>query len=246
MERLQKDYNNVLSLQTSSCESKEKKTKQKEKRTILKVCKDVMGYMMFNFLKPVDISSCYVAHKCFWALTKKQYMLVMKSKHLSFLGTIEPYDHDLFEYFFRIHNLEKQNSICYRGDMMLMHSVECGNIKVFKRILQQPTLNLTNVQISNILYECGPSYKNYNGDMQFLFIDWCIEKGIDIEKLICDEKNGFIDKKILPEILKKLVEYNCVERVQKLKNVYKIDVPRKFIIYTNNTKMIDYLRLYGI
>lgn len=208
--------------------------------------KDVIGYMLFNYLKPQDIMSCYLAHRKFHALPDFKLKLVKQTTKQGIGSAIEYKDNNLLKYIFKIHQLQSHSSICYRGDMMLQIATNAENLFAFKFILAQPKLDLSNNHIGEILIHCATSYRDHKCDFLYTFLNWCTDKQITLSQLQYnppfqpDHQINVIDS-----ILLHLVTTDRPYALPKLKYIHdtcNIQIPTHIIAQATNTTVTQYIK----
>lgn len=216
--------------------------------SILDVCKDVMGYMMFEFLNPKEIGMCLLSHPIFHALSDRQLRLTRKLSKITLSTAVQSHDHELFEYCFKFHNLKHKNPLCFRLDLILFTCVEVANIKVFTYLFETYNLNLDKDIVGRLLIECcGPYTTNGKCIIFNMLMKWIKQNEIDFNILnINILPRDTFKVNVKAETLQQCVRCDRVELLQIYKDEYGINVPISYRLYASSDKMRNYIQQNGV
>ena len=144
-------------------------------KTIYDLPKDVIRYILFNFMLPFHIAQCYRTAKVFRVLTPFQLSIVNNMRINGIGGAAHSGHIELFRHICKVQNLYSRPSVCYSGHIIIESCIEhynpsCGNHhEVLHDLLTRfPFFNLTLVEIQGILHSI-PKHL----DLYIEFVKWC-------------------------------------------------------------------------
>lgn len=144
-------------------------------KTIYDLPKDMIRYILFNFMVPFQIAQCYRTAKVFRVLTPHQLTIVNSMRTIGVAGAAQSGHIELFRHICKVQKLYSRPSACYSGRIIIESCIEhynpsCGNHhEILHDLLTRfPSFNLTLVEIQDVLHLI-PKHL----DLYIEFVKWC-------------------------------------------------------------------------
>lgn len=219
-----------------------------EHQYLYRLPKEVLGYLMFNFLTPFEICKCLLTFcKIFHNnLSNSQMETIMKMRKFGVFDSVQKDDLEFTKHLFRVHNLDKWGSAgikILRLDKFLPMCAEAKSFKCFDFLCDKYEMDIQESTIANALLEAAKTHiqEDKNLYITMKFMDVCKARGIDVKTLHGTTDQAPYTTAVLHEILEKAVKCNRLNLLQNLNDKYDIKVPMNMIYLTNNTNVINYI-----
>ena len=225
--------------------------KEDDKITIRDIPLDVIGYMMFNFLTPKDISMCFRSCKLFHALSDTEIRLTKGLATRTLHHAVQTNDYELVKYSYRFHNLKHKNPLCVRLDQLLGLCIEAQYIEIFKFLFT--SYDLSNINISNhilgmLLIECCTYISSQDGgkDIIELLMQLVVFRKIDMSTFVSDVSlfNNVII--VRNEIMQECVKYDRFCVLDYFKDKHDIRPSLDLMLLAHSDKMKEYIQQNGV
>lgn len=217
--------------------------------TFYDIPREIIGHILFTFLSPTDIQSCFSISYMFHSLSKKQHDIIKRAGHITLHAAVMRNDTDLYYYLFDLHQLHKRNPICFQAQDLLSIIIENNNIEIFTHILTRASDVIITPQIvANAIYYSA-QYCNVDiyGDYTIKLIDKAKEYNINpLELTYITQYEGVIN--VIYNMFHKDVVLGKLEKIKKLKDKCNLDVPRNLLdqAHPQNIELISYIQQYGV